>query len=100
MHPVTPPSLSTPPQTRDEVPPVAPSLGSPPAITTEQTRLQRYIPKELLNKLNAALSGGGLTGERRVVTMLFCDVKGSTAEPPSSSTRKNGQTLSMARSST
>jgi class 3 adenylate cyclase/tetratricopeptide (TPR) repeat protein len=41
--------------------------------------LQRYIPKELLKKLNAAIAGGGLVGERRVVTMLFCDVKGSTA---------------------
>lgn len=44
-----------------------------------EARLQQYIPKELLKKLNAAIAGGGLIGERRVVTMLFCDVKGSTA---------------------
>ncbi|MDA1349905.1 MAG: AAA family ATPase, partial [Chloroflexi bacterium] len=42
-------------------------------------RLQRYIPKELLAKLEAARESGGMQGERRVVTMLFCDVKGSTA---------------------
>ncbi len=44
-----------------------------------QDRLQQYIPKELLAKLESARSGGGMQGERRVVTMLFCDVQGSTA---------------------
>ena len=47
-----------------------------------RARLEQYIPKELLAKLEAAGSGpnvpGGM-GERRVVTMLFCDVTGSTA---------------------
>ncbi len=41
--------------------------------------LQQYIPQELLTKVNAARASGGMVGERRVVTMLFCDVKGSTA---------------------
>jgi class 3 adenylate cyclase len=41
--------------------------------------LEQYIPKELMKKLEAARSGGGMRGERRVVTILFCDVKGSTA---------------------
>ena len=41
--------------------------------------LEQYIPKELLDKLEAARSSGGIQGERRVVTMLFCDVTGSTA---------------------
>lgn len=45
----------------------------------EQSKITQYIPQELLKKLNAAVAGGGLSGERRVVTMLFCDVKGSTA---------------------
>ena len=45
---------------------------------TAQARLQQYIPKELLAKLGTARSGG-MQGERRVVTMLFCDVQGSTA---------------------
>ena len=44
-----------------------------------QDRLQQYIPKELLAKLESARSGGGMQGERRIVTMLFCDVQGSTA---------------------
>lgn len=40
--------------------------------------LQRYIPKELLSKLQAARHSRLMEGERRVVTILFCDVKGST----------------------
>lgn len=40
--------------------------------------LQRYIPKELLSKLEAARRSRMMEGERRVVTILFCDVKGST----------------------
>jgi class 3 adenylate cyclase/tetratricopeptide (TPR) repeat protein len=45
-------------------------------------QLHQYIPKELLAKLEAARTarpGEKVEGERRVVTMLFCDVKGSTA---------------------
>jgi class 3 adenylate cyclase len=42
-------------------------------------RLYQYIPKELLAKLEAARSNRALTGERRVATILFCDVVGSTA---------------------
>src|SRR6185436_20129053 len=44
-----------------------------------QPRLHQFIPKELLVKLEAAKAAGGLVGERRIVTILFCDVKGSTA---------------------
>jgi class 3 adenylate cyclase/tetratricopeptide (TPR) repeat protein len=32
-----------------------------------------------MKKLEAARNKGGMVGERRVVTMLFCDLKGSTA---------------------
>ena len=32
-----------------------------------------------MKKLEAARDMGGMVGERRVVTMLFCDMKGSTA---------------------
>jgi len=32
-----------------------------------------------MKKLQAARDKGGMVGERRVVTMLFCDLKGSTA---------------------
>ncbi|MCH7737674.1 MAG: AAA family ATPase [Chloroflexi bacterium] len=46
---------------------------------TSRANLERYIPPELLNKLEAARTGGKTEGERRIVTMLFCDVSGSTA---------------------
>jgi predicted ATPase/class 3 adenylate cyclase len=38
-----------------------------------------YIPEEYALKLNKARTAGAMVGERRIVTMLFCDVKGSTA---------------------
>ncbi len=41
--------------------------------------LEPYLPKGMLAKLEAARVGRSMEGERRVVTMLFCDVKGSTA---------------------
>src|SRR3990170_2305547 len=57
--------------------PAPQSSGSP------LSRLQQYIPKELLAKLEASrdrrAESGAMEGERRVVTMLFCDVTGSTA---------------------
>ncbi|RPI83892.1 MAG: zinc-ribbon domain-containing protein, partial [Chloroflexi bacterium] len=40
--------------------------------------LQRYLPKELLHKLESARANRIMAGERRIVTILFCDVKGST----------------------
>ena len=43
------------------------------------SRLHQYIPKELLAKLESARAAGGVQGERRIITMLFCDVQGSTA---------------------
>jgi class 3 adenylate cyclase/tetratricopeptide (TPR) repeat protein len=49
------------------------------AAAAQDDPLRRYIPSELLAKLEAARKGGGMLGERRIVTMLFCDVKGSTA---------------------
>jgi class 3 adenylate cyclase/tetratricopeptide (TPR) repeat protein len=44
-----------------------------------QFNLDRYLPQELVTKLEAARSRNTMAGERRVITMLFCDVKGSTA---------------------
>jgi class 3 adenylate cyclase/tetratricopeptide (TPR) repeat protein len=41
--------------------------------------LNRYLPQELLTKFEVARSRHSMVGERRVITMLFCDVKGSTA---------------------
>jgi class 3 adenylate cyclase/tetratricopeptide (TPR) repeat protein len=41
--------------------------------------LNRYLPQELLTKFESARARNSMVGERRVITMLFCDVKGSTA---------------------
>ena len=50
-----------------------------PEAEPRRADLEQYIPRELLAKLESARTGGGIQGERRVVTMLFCDVTGSTA---------------------
>ncbi len=42
-------------------------------------QLQQYITEEMKSKLEAARDSGDMVGERRIVTMMFCDVKGSTA---------------------
>jgi len=41
--------------------------------------LDRYLPPELVSKLTSAHVQQGKAGERRIITILFCDVKGSTA---------------------
>jgi class 3 adenylate cyclase len=43
------------------------------------TRSQSYMPEELTAQLRAARASGTMQGERRVITILFCDVSGSTA---------------------
>ena len=42
-------------------------------------RLRQYMPDGLARKLEGATQRGAMVGGRRVVTMLFCDVQGSTA---------------------
>ena len=46
--------------------------------TPTDSDLARFIPKELQTRLSEARTRGEMVGERRVVTMLFADVKGST----------------------
>jgi len=48
-------------------------------VKSTEFHLDRYLPYELVTKLEAARSHNSMMGERRVITMLFCDVKGSTA---------------------
>jgi class 3 adenylate cyclase/tetratricopeptide (TPR) repeat protein len=55
----------------------SPTSPPPPSITDQL--IQRYLPKELLARLENARSSHLMSGERRVVTILFCDVKDSTA---------------------
>lgn len=54
-------------------------LASEGAGEKPHFNLSRYLPQELVTKLEAARSRNTMVGERRVITMLFCDVKGSTA---------------------
>jgi hypothetical protein len=46
--------------------------------STQLPILERLIPGELAAKVAAASSGNPLNGERRVATILFCDIQGST----------------------
>jgi class 3 adenylate cyclase len=57
-----------------ETEPTPPDTAEPSADV-----LQRYIPRGLMAKLEAARDSGLMEGERKIVTILFCDVKGSTA---------------------
>jgi class 3 adenylate cyclase/tetratricopeptide (TPR) repeat protein len=49
------------------------------AAPGRDAHLERYLPQGMLAKLEAARAGRAMRGERRIVTMLFCDVVGSTA---------------------
>ena len=50
------------------------------ALEIDSTRITSYnVCYTKLLRLEAARDSGTMAGERRVVTMLFCDVKGSTA---------------------
>src|SRR5574342_559822 len=64
------------------------NCGTPLAMTGGSTggqsgaatqTLEKFLPQELVRKIEAARARDALLGERRVITMLFCDVKGSTA---------------------
>src|SRR6266498_5068176 len=48
-------------------------------VKSTEFNLDRYLPQELVAKLESARARSSMMGERRVITMLFCDVKGSTA---------------------
>ncbi len=53
----------------------------PPAVggsTAPDTVMQSLIPEDFATKLEGARAAQTMVGERRIVTMLFCDIKGST----------------------
>jgi len=54
-------------------------IGQQQIPAPDWTTPDRYLPPEFAAKLEEARREGAMEGERRVVTMLFCDVKGSTA---------------------
>src|SRR5690349_10383910 len=53
--------------------------GGVDSLQVKNHAFDKFIPQELMTKIEAARAGGAMVGERRVITMLFCDVKGSTA---------------------
>ena len=55
------------------------SPGDAEGPPSDEDQLRQYISDEMRSKLEAARDSGDMVGERRVVTMMFCDVKGSTA---------------------
>jgi class 3 adenylate cyclase/tetratricopeptide (TPR) repeat protein len=55
--------------------PTGASLSTP---SVPDQLIRRYLPKQLLAKLESARSSSLMSGERRVVTNLFCDVHEST----------------------
>ena len=57
---------------------ISPNRARESRLLSPADFLQRYIPKELMEKLEAARRSHLMVGERRIVTILFCDVKGST----------------------
>ncbi|WP_374689235.1 adenylate/guanylate cyclase domain-containing protein, partial [Promineifilum sp.] len=58
--------------------PPLPRSPAPPPAGEPTFQLERFIPTPLVAKLNAARAAGAMAGERRVVTLLFCDIQGST----------------------
>ncbi len=48
-------------------------------IKPKDKSLEKFIPPELMAKFEAARAQDVMVGERRIITMLFCDVKGSTS---------------------
>ena len=59
--------------------PIPATAGRRASIALGPSYLDQFVPQELMTKLEAARASGWMVGERRVVTLLFCDVKGSTA---------------------
>jgi class 3 adenylate cyclase/tetratricopeptide (TPR) repeat protein len=74
----SPPAVETAtPQRSSQPTGFSPQLGEAHGVP-EGEQLQQYISAEMRKKLEAARASGDMVGERRVVTMMFCDVKGST----------------------
>ncbi len=60
--------------------PDTPTAAAPtpaPAVNDRLARLSKHIPQSLAEKIRA--STGAIAGERKLVTVLFCDLVGSTA---------------------
>lgn len=69
--------VEPPPAVRAAAPGPTPGVTQP--APEPAASLRHYISAEMASKLATARTNQTMVGERRVVTMLFCDVKGSTA---------------------
>jgi class 3 adenylate cyclase/tetratricopeptide (TPR) repeat protein len=78
-QPAQVPSQVHPVQSRPQSKPAAVSSTETSGSDSNGSQLQQYISAEMRRKLEAARESGDMVGERRIVTMMFCDVKGSTA---------------------
>src|SRR5689334_14749340 len=58
-------------------PPTAPLHTATAPQTSPQALIDRFETEEIRSKIAAALTGS-VEGERRIVTILFADIKGST----------------------
>jgi class 3 adenylate cyclase/predicted ATPase len=56
-----------------------PAFGPATQTPVPIPNIDRFLPRALADKLENARASGSMVGERRVLTMLFCDVQGSTA---------------------
>lgn len=56
--------------------PSPPETLAVPVPSVPSRSLERFMPRELLDKM---IASQGTAAERRVVTMLFCDIQGSTS---------------------
>lgn len=65
-------------QTQSAAPQAAPPPAAAPAAKRESL-VEKFMTKQVADKLDAARAARSVEGERRIVTILFCDVKGSTS---------------------
>jgi class 3 adenylate cyclase/tetratricopeptide (TPR) repeat protein len=77
-RPIQDPVKSTPPPASSQ-PAVVKAATGLAGSPSNADQLRQYISAEMRSKLEAARDSGDMVGERRIVTMMFCDVKGSTA---------------------
>ena len=56
-----------------------PAPAEQPRTKSKEETIQQFIPKDFANKLEEARKYQTMKGERRIVSILFCDVKGSTS---------------------
>jgi len=70
--PVVSPTRQTPADLADSSPSIQPA-------PVGEDRVRHYLPTGLESKLEAARASHSKEGERRIVTILFCDVTGSTS---------------------